>query len=57
MQKEHKNDTPPLDYDYLTTASAMECTGLIPKAIEDEEEIDNYAALYPFLPIPPTELK
>lgn len=57
MQKEHKNDTAPLDYDYLTTASAMECTGLIPKAVKDEEEIDNYAALYPFLPIPPTELK
>lgn len=56
MKKDTKNNSAPLEYDYLTTASSTECTGLIPKAVEDDEEIDSYAALYPFLPIPPTEL-
>lgn len=57
MEKEEKKDTAPLDYDYLTAASSTECTGLIPAAINNDMEIDSYAALYPFLPIPPTDLR
>lgn len=38
------------DYDYLRTSSSQDCTGLIPAAPKDGEEIENYEELYPFLP-------
>ena len=38
------------DYDYLKSASAQDCTGLIPAQVEYEEELENYEDLYPFLP-------
>lgn len=34
-------------YDAETVASNMECTGLIPAAITDDEKADAYADLYP----------
>ena len=33
-------------YDEQTTASATECTGLIPAAPEDHAQAENYAELY-----------
>lgn len=59
MKTEHSNfsntnqDVRPLEdaeYDYLKTSSACDCTGLIPSAPIDENEIENYEELYPFLP-------
>lgn len=38
------------EYDFLKVSSAQDCTGLIPAGIQDEEEINNYEELYPFLP-------
>lgn len=35
---------------YLETISAQDCTGLIPAAPSDQEELENYEELYPFLP-------
>lgn len=53
-----KNDiTDPFDYNYLKVSSAQDCTGLIPTAAKEDDIIENYVALYPFLPNPPTELK
>lgn len=49
--KNHKNQSKdPMEYDYLKAASFQDCTGLIPRAIEDESEIENYEEIYPFLP-------
>lgn len=49
MNKQDKNVTIP-EYDYMKPASAQDCTGLIPAGIVDDNEIENYEALYPFLP-------
>lgn len=38
------------EYDFLKVSSAQDCTGLIPIGIQNEEEIENYEELYPFLP-------
>ena len=38
------------DYDYLKSASAQDCTGLIPAKAKYEEELENYESLYPFPP-------
>lgn len=46
-KSENDNST---DYDYLNTSSATDCTGLIPAAPAEEEELENYEELYPFLP-------
>lgn len=40
-------------YRYLKPASAQDCTGLIPAGITDEDELENYEELYPFLPYIP----
>lgn len=47
-----KTNPPSLEeeYDFLKVSSAQDCTGLIPAGIQDEEEINNYEELYPFLP-------
>ena len=38
-------------YDYISnTASAHDCTGLIPSAPLNPAELDSYEELYPFLP-------
>lgn len=38
-------------YDYLGKAcSATDCTGLIPFAPEDLEQLDSYESLYPHMP-------
>lgn len=38
------------DYDYLSSSSSQDCTGLIPTAPVNDGEIENYEELYPFLP-------
>lgn len=45
-------------YDYLTNAaSTQDCTGLIPSAPQDDEELEAYDALYKYQPpkIPSTK--
>lgn len=49
--KKSKSKLPPIpEYDYLKSASAQDCTGLIPAAPADKDELENYEQLYPFLP-------
>lgn len=50
MKNPSNNFSDPIDYDYLTTSSARDCTGLIPAAITEEDELEYYEELYPFLP-------
>ena len=38
-------------YDYLQSAASQDCTGLIPMAPANGEEIENYEELYPVLPL------
>lgn len=35
---------------YLDSASANDCTGLIPSGIQSEEELDSYKDIYKFSP-------
>lgn len=50
MKNPKNNFSDPGEYDYLATSSARDCTGLIPAAITEEEELEYYEELYPFLP-------
>lgn len=50
MEKNKKNSTEPMEYDYLKASSVQDCTGLIPRGIMDESEVENYEEVYPFLP-------
>lgn len=38
------------DFRYVKPNSAQDCTGLIPAGPVDEEELEAYEELYPFLP-------
>lgn len=38
------------DDDDLRICSSMECTGLIPALPENEDQLESYEELYPFLP-------
>ncbi|MBQ8857450.1 MAG: hypothetical protein IJ024_04805 [Lachnospiraceae bacterium] len=54
--KNHKNkSSASMEYDYLKPSSAQDCTGLIPAAPANDEEIENYEELYPFLPKVPVQ--
>lgn len=44
------------EIDYLKASSVQDCTGLIPSAIQNDEEVENYEELYPFLPKPPENI-
>ena len=50
MKSPNNKKSNDIDYDYLTTSSARDCTGLIPAGITEEEELEYYQELYPFLP-------
>ncbi len=50
MENMKQINTEPMEYDYLKASSSQDCTGLIPRAINDESEIENYKEVYPFLP-------
>lgn len=38
------------EYRYVKPCSAQDCTGLITSGPADEEELEDYEELYPFLP-------
>lgn len=38
------------DEDDFKVSGGMDCTGLIPKAVQSDEELENYNELYNFLP-------
>lgn len=46
-----------LDMDYINSASATDCTGLIPSAPVSEAELDAYEELYPYLPTAVVQVK
>ena len=49
-----KKTSPTMGEDYLFSASCTDCTGLIPSVTDDEEKLENYEELYPYLPpVPP----
>ena len=51
MEPTKKKETEMTDYDYIgKSASAHDCTGLIPTPVQNEEEIRSYENIYPFLP-------
>ncbi|MBO5656797.1 MAG: hypothetical protein J6R94_01270 [Agathobacter sp.] len=50
MSKSKRPIDPIEDYDYLSSSSATDCTGLIPSVTHNQEEVDNYLELYPYLP-------
>ena len=50
MEKATKSSTREMEYDYLQASSIQDCTGLIPRGIMDESEVENYQEIYPFLP-------
>ena len=44
------------DYDYLAhSASAQDCTGLIPSIPISLSEIESYESIYPFIPFSPED--
>lgn len=45
-QKNGRNPSDPLVWDVEKLASATECTGLVPAAIQTPEEAENYSRLY-----------
>lgn len=50
MRKTVKQEDYPVNEDLeINTCSAYECTGLIPSALTDEQEIEAYEELYPYL--------
>lgn len=46
MGKNAKHD----EFRYVKPCSAQDCTGLIPRGLTGEEELEAYEELYPFLP-------
>lgn len=53
MKPSNQNPTETPAYDYLKSASAQDCTGLIPFAASSKAELEAYEELYPFLPPTP----
>ena len=45
-KREIRNPSNPLEWDEENLASATECTGLVPAAIQTPEEAEDYAQLY-----------
>lgn len=52
MKKKDRQQEAIIDsFDYLgKAASSMDCTGLIPSAVQDDYELASYEDIYPFLP-------
>lgn len=50
MNDHEQNAKDSMEYNYLKPASVQDCTGLIPSAPANDEEIENYKDLFPFLP-------
>ena len=51
MNEEYYDDYPPVDEEdfYGTAASAYDCTGLMPRGLRDEEELESYDDIYPMV--------
>ncbi len=45
------------EFRYVKPCSTQDCTGLIPRGPVDEEELEAYEELYPFLPKIPKDSK
>ena len=56
MKNEMPNSKEFGDYDYMSSAASMDCTGLIPMAPANDVERENYEELYPVLPIIATDI-
>jgi len=57
--KNQRKNNPTMDDDYLFSASAQDCTGLIPSGEHDDSELENYEEIYPYLPhisVPPPDI-
>ena len=50
LNKQSNIPSDSVEYNYLNASSTQDCTGLIPSAIQDDEELESYKELYPFLP-------
>ena len=50
MNKQPNKTEASMKYNYLNASSAQDCTRLIPVAVQDDDELENYKDLYPFLP-------
>lgn len=50
MNKQSNTPSDSVEYNYLNASSTQDCTGLIPSAIQDDDELESYKELYPFLP-------
>ena len=46
VKSPERNPSDPLEWDAENLASATECTGLVPAAIQTPEEADDYSRLY-----------
>ena len=44
------------NYDYLSSASSHDCTGLIPIIPPNRDALESYQELYPFMTLPPSGL-
>lgn len=47
---DENSDWSELADEYMKTSSGTDCTGLIPAATKNENELENYNELYDFLP-------
>ena len=52
-KKNMKNNEIMLEMDITQVSSSGDCTGLIPAAITDDQQIDAYQEMYNFLPPEP----
>jgi len=50
FEKNYPLDQFPDAFDIQKTGSLMDCTGLIPSAIQSEDELESYEDLYQFQP-------
>lgn len=50
MKQQNKKTEETENYEYLSSVSSHDCTGLIPAAPADGSETQSYEELYPFLP-------
>lgn len=48
--KTHLTSAAPENFRYIKPCSAQDCTGVIPAGPVDENELENYEELYPYLP-------
>ena len=57
MEQNHSQNKDAAFYDTEKVASTMDCTGLIPSAVTEEDEAQAYAELYAVHPVKPENLE